>query len=58
MNRQKSSEEALKKAGCGIASRPWWAGRHDTRVGLIIAEHAEDAQDGVIKLKALLQKNL
>jgi trimethylamine corrinoid protein len=60
MNRQKELEEALKKAGMrdrfktmvgGAPVTPRWA----KRIGA--DAYAEDAQDGVIKLKALLQKN-
>ena len=60
MNRQKELEEALKKAGLrerfktmvgGAPVTPRWA----ARIGA--DAYAEDAQDGVVKLKALLQKN-
>jgi len=60
MNRQKELEEALKKAGLrerfktmvgGAPVTPRWA----ARIGA--DAYAEDAQDGVVKLKALLQQN-
>jgi trimethylamine corrinoid protein len=60
MNRQKELEEALRKAGLrdrfktmvgGAPVTPRWA----ARIGA--DAYAEDAQDGVVKLKALLQKN-
>ena len=60
MNRQKELEETLKKAGLrdrfktmvgGAPVTPRWA----ARIGA--DAYAEDAQDGVVKLKALLQKN-
>jgi trimethylamine corrinoid protein len=60
MNRQKELEETLKKAGLrdrfktmvgGAPVTPRWA----ARIGA--DAYAEDAQDGVLKLKALLQKN-
>lgn len=58
MNRQKELEEALKKAGLrerfktmvgGAPVTPRWA----ARIGA--DAYAEDAQDGVLKVKALLQ---
>jgi corrinoid protein of di/trimethylamine methyltransferase len=60
MNRQKELEETLKKAGLrdrfktmvgGAPVTPRWA----ARIGA--DAYAEDAQDGVLKVKALLQKN-
>jgi corrinoid protein of di/trimethylamine methyltransferase len=60
MNRQKELEETLKKAGLrdrfktmvgGAPVTPRWA----ARIGA--DAYAEDAQDGVVKLKALLLKN-
>jgi len=57
MNRQKELEEALKKAGLrdrfktmvgGAPVTPRWA----ARIGA--DAYAEDAQDGVLKVKALL----
>jgi trimethylamine corrinoid protein len=60
MNHQKELEEALRKAGLrdrfktmvgGAPVTPRWA----ARIGA--DAYAEDAQDGVVKLKALLQKN-
>ena len=58
MNRQKELEEALRKAGLrdrfktmvgGAPVTPRWA----ARIGA--DAYAEDAQDGVLKVKALLQ---
>ena len=60
MNRQKELEETLKKTGLrdrfktmvgGAPVTPRWA----ARIGA--DAYAEDAQDGVLKVKALLQKN-
>lgn len=60
MNRQKELEETLKKAGLrdrfktmvgGAPVTPRWA----ARIGA--DAYAEDAQDGIVKLKALMQKN-
>ena len=60
MNRQKELEETLKKAGLrdrfktmvgGAPVTPRWA----ARIGA--DAYAEDAQDGVLKVKTLLQKN-
>jgi trimethylamine corrinoid protein len=60
MNHQKGLEEALKKAGLrerfktmvgGAPVTPRWA----ARIGA--DAYAEDAQDGVVKVKALMQKS-